>query len=57
MIDAKSVETAFRGGEQSEVEASPERMTSASHAGPVPVTDDSFGEVILDAVTPVLVDF
>jgi thioredoxin-like negative regulator of GroEL len=39
------------------MEASPEAMTSASHAGPIHVTDDSFGGVILDAAKPVLIDF
>lgn len=39
------------------MEASPETMTTASYAGPIQVTDDSFGEVILDAATPILVDF
>jgi thioredoxin 1 len=44
-------------GGQAEMEASPESATAGSHAGPVPATDDSFGEVILNAKEPVLVDF
>ena len=54
---ARVLEWLFGGGEQSEAEVSPEGITSASHAEPIHVTDDSFGEAILDAATPVLVDF
>jgi len=38
------------------MEASPESATSASHAGPLHAADDSFGQVILNAANPVLVD-
>jgi thioredoxin-like negative regulator of GroEL len=38
------------------MEASPESATSASHLGPLRETDDSFGQVILNAAKPVLVD-
>jgi thioredoxin 1 len=44
-------------GEQAEKEASPESAATGSHAGPDLTTDDSFGEVFLNAAKPVWVDF
>jgi thioredoxin 1 len=44
-------------GGQAEIEEDAETMISASSARPIHVTDDSYGEVILDATTPIMVDF